>query len=218
VHLTESEKQAIESRVAALEAASGVEIVTIIVGKADVYPEIVWKAFALGASLAGLGVSVCEFLSPTWTVAGAALVDALAILGAGAVSAVLAIYVPAFARLFLRRTRAELEVEQYARIQFLDREMFATPDRTAILLLTSLLEHEIVLLPDRGIAARVSAAAWDVVIARMAPLLRSRQTAAAVLAGLDVIGEILAGKGFCRGESSPGGNRFPDPPVEVRAP
>jgi putative membrane protein len=183
-----------------------------------VYPEIVWKAFALGASLAGLAVSVCEVLSPSWTATGAALVDALAILGAGAVSAVLTLYLPGLARLFLRRTRAELEVRQYAQLQFLSREMFATPDRTAILLLTSLLEHEIVLLPDRGIAERVPAAAWDAVIARMQPLLRSRQTAAAVLAGLDALGEILAGKGFRRDASGRGGNRFPDPPVEVRAP
>ena len=215
VYLSETDKQAIEARVAALEAASGVEIVTMIVGKADVYPEIVWKAFALGASLAGLAVSVCELLSPAWTVAGAALVDALVILGAGAVCAVLTLYVPAFARLFLRQSRAELEVRQYAEMQFLAREMFATPDRTAILLLTSLLEHRIVLLPDRGMAARVAPSAWDAVIARMTPLLRSRETAAAVLAGLDAIGEILAAKGFRRGE---GGNRFPDHPVEVRAP
>lgn len=215
MYLSETDKQAIESRVAALEAASGVEIVTMIVGKADVYPEIVWKAFALGAALAGLAVSVWELLSPDWAVAGAALVDALVILGAGAVCAVLTLYVPAFARLFLRQSRAELEVRQYAEMQFLAREMFATPERTAILLLTSLLEHRIVLLPDRGMAARVPVAAWDGVIARMTSLLRSRETAAAVLAGLDAIGEILAAKGFRRGE---GGNRFPDHPVEVRAP
>ena len=88
MYLSETEKQAIEARVAGLEAAAGVEVVTMVVGKADVYPEIVWKAFALGASLAGLAVSVCEVLSPAWTVTGAALVDALVILGAGAVYAV----------------------------------------------------------------------------------------------------------------------------------
>lgn len=215
VYLSESEKQAIEARVAALEAASGVEVVTMVVGKSDVYPEIVWKAFALGASLAGLAVSLCEVLSPAWTMAGAALVDALAILGAGAVCAVLTLYVPAFARLFLRQSRAELEVRQYAEMQFLAREMFATPDRTAILLLTSLLERRIVLLPDRGLGARIAPSAWDAVIARMTPALRARQTATAMLAGLDAIGEILAAKQFRRGES---GNRFPDHPVEVRAP
>ena len=213
--LSEADKQAIEARVAALEAASGVEIVTIVVGKSDVYPEIVWKAFALGAALAGLAVSLCELVSPSWAVAGAALVDTLVILGAGAVCAALTLYVPAFARLFLRDTRAELEVRQYAQMQFLAREMFATPDRTAILLLTSLLEHRVVLLPDTGMAARVAPVAWDAAIARMTPLLRAGRTGAAVLAGLDAIGDALARAGFRRGE---GGNRFPDPPVEVRAP
>ena len=47
--LTATDKQAIEARVAALEKQLGIEIVTVVTAKSDDYPEIVWKAFALGA-------------------------------------------------------------------------------------------------------------------------------------------------------------------------
>ncbi len=213
--LTDDDKQAIEARVRALEAATGVEVVTMVVGKSDVYPEIVWKAFALGTSLAALAVSLWDFALPGWHTAGAALAAALVILGAGAASATVSLYVPAFARLFLRDARAALEVTQYAEVQFLGREMFATAERTAILLLASLLERRVVLLADSGLRRRIHQHAWDTVIARMTPLLRERRTGAAMLAGLDAIDATLRQAGCVAG--SPG-NRFPDPPVEVRAP
>ena len=52
--LTPTEAEAITARVAELEASCGVEVVTLVVGKADVYPETVRKAIALGASIACL--------------------------------------------------------------------------------------------------------------------------------------------------------------------
>ena len=58
---------------------------------------------------------------------------------------------PAFARLFLRKSRAAVEVLQYAKMQFLDRELFATPNRTAILVLVSMLERRVVILADKGL-------------------------------------------------------------------
>jgi putative membrane protein len=122
---------------------------------------------------------------------------------------------PSFARLFLRDARAAVEVQQYAQAQFVEREMFATADRTAIVLVTCLLERRVVLLADVGLRDRVRHGAWDAVIARMTPLLRARQTGAAVLAGLDHIGEILKAAGFGPG---PRPNTFADPPIEVRAP
>ena len=187
----------------------------MVAGKSDVYPEIVWKAFALGASLSALAVSLWDVTVPGWHTAGAALAAALVILGAGAASATVSLYVPAFARLFLRDARAALEVTQYAEVQFLGREMFATPDRTAVLLLASLLERRVVLLADSGLRRRIHQHAWDTVIARMTPLLRERKTGAAVLAGLDAMETILRQAGCVAGNT---GNRFPDPPVEVRAP
>ena len=52
--LTKAEADAIDAQVARLESRTGVQVVTAVVGKSDTYAELPWKAFALGASLAGL--------------------------------------------------------------------------------------------------------------------------------------------------------------------
>lgn len=212
--ITSSESQAIEARVKALEAELGVEVVTLVVGKADTYPETVWEAFALGAALAGLAVAVGDLLRPDWVTGTATLWTAVAILGVGAIAATACVYVPAFARLFLRETRASLEVSQYAKVQFLERGLTATATRTAVLVMVSLLERRVEILADRGLDGRVSAAEWDAVIARMSGLLKARRVGDAVLAGLDGIGGLLRGKGIARGA----GNAFGDLPVESAGP
>ena len=210
--LAPAETGAIEARVAELEASCGVEVVTMVIGKADVYPETVWKAFALGAAIACLAATLTDLLRPDWVTATAVLGTAIAILGAGATCALLAVYVPAFARLFLRESRAALEVQQYAKAQFLEREVFATAGRTGILLLVSLLERRIVILPDKGLRARVSAAEWDAVIARMAGSLREGMTGAALLDGLAGVSELLASKGFTCATGP--ANLFANTPIE----
>ena len=209
--LTPTDTQAIEARVAALEKEHGVEVVTIVVGKSDVYPEILWTAFALGAALTALVVTVVDLVRPDWVTSGVILSSVTAILGIGALCALASAYVPAFARLFLRASRATLEVSQYAKVQFLERELFATPQRTAILVLVSLLEHRVVILADKGLHAHVTVAEWDAVIARMTEKLRAGATGAAVLAGLSGIAELLAGKGIARGAAS----MFSDKPIEA---
>jgi putative membrane protein len=212
--LDAGEAQVIEARVKALEAELGVEVVTLVVGKSDVYPETVWKAFALGAALTGLVVTIGDLLRPDWITSTAVLWSAIAILGAGALAALASVYVPAFARLFLRDSRATLEVSQYAKVQFLERELYATRARTAVLLVVSLLERRVVILADKGLRGSVSAAEWDSAIARMTPSLRAGHVGAAVLAGLDGIGLVLAGKGIARGDA----NVFADTPIEDATP
>lgn len=207
--LAGEETAAIEARVAALERAAGIEVVTVITAKSDEYPEIVWEAFAFGAAFTALFVVVADVLRPEWVTGALVFTSVLAILAVGALCALASVYVPAFARLFLRKSRAEVEVAQYANAQFLQRELFATPARTALLIVISMLEHRVVILPDRGLRAHASAAQWDSVVARMTPLLAVGKTGAAAIAGLDAVSELLDGKSLPRGPA----NRFADAPV-----
>jgi len=209
VLLTDDEKAAIEARVAALEQALGIEVVTVVTAKSDEYPEIVWTAFAFGAAFAALFVAVADALRPEWVTSALVFSSVVAVLAVGALCALATVYVPAFARLFLRKSRAAVEVAQYANDQFLQRELFATPTRTALLVVVSLLEHRVVILPDKGLRAHASAAQWDGVIARMTPRLAAGATGAAVTAGLDAVAELLGGKPLPRGPA----NLFADAPV-----
>ena len=170
--LNQAEIADVDARIAAIEAATGVEVVAAVIGKADAYPELPWTAFALGASLAALGAVVADALRPDWLPANATLLVAVTILGAGAACALATIVTPAFARLFLRATRRDVEVRQYARALFLERELFRTRERTGILILVSLFERRIEILPDTGFGDSVKAADWDEVVKRMTPCLR----------------------------------------------
>lgn len=209
MHLTAADSQAIEQRVRALERAIGVDVVTIVVGKCDAYPEIVWNAFALGASLAALVVVVGDLVRPDWVTSAAIVTSVVAVLGVGALCALASVYFPGFARLFLRDARAALETSQYAKVQFLDRQLFATRTRTAILVLVAMLERRVVILTDVGLRDAVTVAEWDAVIAKMTEQLRARAPRDAVLAGLDAIDGLLESKGIVRGD-----NAFADAPVE----
>ncbi len=91
----------------------------------------------------------------------------------GVVCALLCVVVPTFARLFLETHRAEVEVRQYADSLFLSRELFATRRRTGILMLVSLFERRVVVLPDTGLSERLSQNAIREVIARMTTPLAS---------------------------------------------
>ena len=85
-----------------VERRCGVQIVTAIVGKSDTYTELPWKAFALGVSIAGFTIVVADLWRPQWATSYVAIVYAVTTLAAGAAAALVAIFVPPFARLFLR--------------------------------------------------------------------------------------------------------------------
>jgi putative membrane protein len=209
--LDQRESAALEHAIADLEAKSGVQLVTAVIGKADSYVELPWKAFALGTALASLVLVVADTLSPRWSGAENALIFAVAILGAGAASGLLAVVAPPYARLFLRATRRDLEVRHYAQAFFLRRELFATRGRTGILLLVSLFERKVEILADVGLHARFDAADWRTAIDAMTPLLRERRCFGALQQGVVRIEALLLAKGMT---AARGGNELPDRPIQ----
>jgi putative membrane protein len=194
--LNQTEAAAIDAQVASVEAATGVEVVAALTAKADAYVELPWKAFALGASLFALGGMLLDLVRPDWATLHGSLVAVVAILGGGAASALAAVFVPGYARLFLRPVRAEIEVRQYAKALFLERELFRTQRRTGVLMLVALFERRIEILPDVGFRDRVSTADWQGVVARMTPLLEQARAVDALHEGLRALQEVLIGDGF----------------------
>jgi putative membrane protein len=213
--LDPAESAAIEAQIAGLEAKTGVQLVSAVIGKADSYVELPWKAFALGAALASLVLVVADASRPQWSSAEEALTMAVAILGVGAASALLAIAAPPYARLYLRATRRETEVHHYAQALFLRRELFRTPQRNGILLLVSLFERKVDILPDVGLHAKIDASDWRGVIEQMTPLLRDRRCFDALQLGIGRMQAMLLAKGM---DATAGGNEFPDRPMQETGP
>jgi putative membrane protein len=195
VFLSKAEIDALDLQIARLRAATGVRVVAAEIGKADLYEELPWKAFALGVSLAALALAADVFRRPQWQVPHAALLWAMVPLAAGALAASLAIFVPAFGRLFLHGARCEFEVGQYAQAMFLRRGLFDTPHRNAILLLVSRFERRVHILPDTGLHDSVAESEWHGVIERMRPALRAARTAEALQTGLAALQEMLVRTG-----------------------
>lgn len=194
--LTAQEQQEINDLARQFEAATGAQTVAAIVGKADEYPDIPWKAFALGAAMAALAVAGDELIRPDWASIHTPLRDVSVILAAGVLCCVAAMALPAFGRLFLNRERARAEVRQHAQGIFLQREMFKTAERVGLLILVARFERRVVILPDSGIARHLPARELDHIIATMAPFLSAAQPVQAFRAGFDALAVLLNSKGL----------------------
>lgn len=208
--LTSKEQQEINELAQRFEAATGAQAVAAVIGRADDYPDITWKAFALGAGLAALAVVADEFLNPDWASIHKPWRDISLILACGVLLSLLAAYVPAVARLFLDRERAEDEVRQYAEGIFLRRELFRTADRVAVLILVCRFEHKVYILPDTGIAPALGRDELDRAIAAMVPSLKQWQPGTAFRAGFEALAETLNRKQF---RPQARGNELADGPV-----
>ena len=192
--LTEQEQQQINELVAEVEAKSGAQVLIAVIGKADAYPEIPWKAFAVGAAAAALFVVVEKLLHPDWASLQSVVFDLLVVLGAGAALGLLTIFAPPLGRLFLDRLRAETEVRQYAQAMFVEHGVFQTHNRIGVLVLVSLFERKVIILPDAGIQRHVTGEQIKSVIAQMTLLLDERRIVAAARAGLTALATLLHDK------------------------
>lgn len=209
--LDPAELQSVQERVRAIEGRTGVQVVAAAIERADVYHGLRWRAFAFGAAVAGAVVALGGTLrpllvpepAPFWAVAG--------VLATGALCALAATLSPAVARLFLEPLRAQAEVRQRAAVLFLERELFATRERSAVLLLACGFERQAAVLADRGFQARVTAEEWRSVEAAMTAHLRGGRRPEALLAGLDALERLLVGKGFTAAALK--ANELPDRPL-----
>jgi putative membrane protein len=101
----------------------------------------------------------------------------------------------------------EAAARERARSLFLEHGVHATRERIGVLVLVSLLERRVELVPDTGLAARLPAAAWDEVLAAMRPALAAGHAGLAFTSGLDALERALAAAGLA---PAPGaGNELP---------
>ena len=190
--LNVEERGQLDQRIADVEKRTGAQIVLAVIERGDAYPELPWKAFALGASIAGFFVLGMNILWPLTSPMTASLLAIVVVLGAGAGFALLSVFAPDFARLFLPAHRAEEETRQYAESLFLTKQMFATTKRKAVLLLVNIFERQIFVLPDTGLTQKLNQEATDKIIKHMRPYLMAGQTARAMDAGLKKLAEIIS--------------------------
>ena len=208
--LSPAQVTALEARIGEIERAAGVQVVTALVARSDAYPELAWKAFALGVAVGASFVVAFDILHSAWTLRDAAWSSVAPILAVGGASAVLALLAPAYARLFLNGVRSLHAVRRRAQAMFLERHLFTTRKRTGVLLFASAFERRVEIVADIGFDGRIDERDWRTVIDAMTPALRQASAADAFARGLDRAAALLAAKGFRdHGER----NELPDRPI-----
>lgn len=188
-NLSDSDKAVLEKLVAEAEKQTKAQIVLATVKRSDNYAEIPWKAFAFGTSVAGFVVFLFDWLKQEWAGDVMILFSVVAILSAGLLTVLLTLLFPSFARLFPSENQMEAEVLQRAESLFLSKELFATESRGGILLLVSLFERQVVILPDKGVRDRLSREVMNKIISKMTGELRRNEIKIALETGL---GELVA--------------------------
>jgi putative membrane protein len=189
--LSDHDRGWLNELIAETEKYTKTQIVLAVIKRSDAYTELPWKAFALGASIAGLLLFILDLSFYGWYPKVTVLIAVAGTLACGALFALLTVVIPGFAKRFLSTHRAEVEVRQYAESLFLNRELFATSRRTGILLLVSLFERRIVILPDRGVDERFKESDIQSVIAAMTLFLKRKEISRAFEAGLERLSRIL---------------------------
>jgi len=193
------------------EKRTGAQIVLAVIRRSDSYAELPWKAFALGASIAGLLVFILNMPFNDWSLQIAKLFITAVILASGAFFALLTIIIPGFARHFLSADRADLEVRQYAKSLFLERGLFATRRRTGILFLVSLFERKVVILPDKGLDSELTEETMQSIITSMIPFLKRKEIYRAFETGMEQLSGVLKSESRGTGE-----NELPDEIIDEK--
>jgi putative membrane protein len=189
--LSDQDRRQLAELVSKAEKLTKAQIVLAVTKRSDVYAELPWIAFALGASIAGLLLFIFNRPLLNWYPQVTVLIILVVTLGCGIAFALLTVLVPGFAKHFLSTHRIEVEVQQYAESLFLASELFATSNRTGILLLVSLFERKVVILPDKGLANQLTEHAMENVIASMIPFLKQNNVYQAFKSGLERLTKVL---------------------------
>ena len=168
-----------------VEQATSADVVVAIEPWSGNYRDVDF-AFGMGLSLVGIAALLyTPWDYPAWTV----LVDALAFFAAGAW---LCHAAPPLRRLFTSSKRREAQVQAAAAAEFHDANIWITHRRTALLIYVSLLEKELLVLADSGIAAAMGDQAWKECVDQLRSFRAAPKLPDHLVSGLDELGKRLA--------------------------
>lgn len=188
---TEADRRAIAEAARTAEGSTSGEIVPFVVGVCDDYTEAGWKAAVLGALTGMAGGMVVHYLGGFWG-GSLWLWVVLPLLVCSVAAALLARLSDGVRRWVIGESALEWRARQRAQRCFLEEEVFATRDRTGILIFVAVFEHQVVVMGDAGINRAVPEGAWDHVVRDVIAGIRSRKPAAALIAAISECGRLLS--------------------------
>lgn len=191
--LTKADQALIEDAVALAEKKTAGEIVPYLVKKAGRYRETTWKAASLFGIVASVLIFVLSMFYEGWslgwlfTFTGGATI----MLGSGLIGGLMARYLPALERLLVTDHSMTEAVRNRAALAFVEEEVFATRDRTGILIFISLFERRVEVVGDTEINARVEPEDWAHVVEDILLGIKSGSLASGLASAIERCGNLL---------------------------
>ena len=186
---SEADLESIRRATAAGEERTGGEIVPYIVKRVVDSGEERWLGATLGALGAALIAGLVNVYGDHWGGSGVWWITLPTIVGAG--GGYLAAGFDAIGRWLIPEDRLDRAVHLRAKAAFLEEEVFATRDRTGILVFLALFEHRAVILADSGIHRSVPDGAWQGVVDELIDGIKAGQAAKALETAISVCGALL---------------------------
>jgi putative membrane protein len=189
---SEDDLARIGAAVAAAENGTSGEIVPVFVESSGPYTEAAWR----GGTVLGAAAVAAGFLLAPDSMAGHAWTPLLVFASAFAAGTLAALVSPALLRLLAPRRAMDELVSLRAEAAFTREQVFATRDRTGILIFVSLLERKVRVLADSGIHAKVADGTWDTVVAKVVSGMKAGRPADGIVEAVDLCGQLLRQHGF----------------------
>ena len=197
---TDKDKEQVKEAVASLERESCGEIVPYFVQSSDQYPEASWYMASL---MSAIGLISVALLSYFWAlpISLNLLEWLLIILALMVIGYLIPIVFPLSKRWLISKDVQLHRVEQRASLAFLNEKVFETEERIGILLFVSRLEHQVIVLGDKGINEKVKPEEWKEVVGIITESIKAGAIADGLSKAILSCKEMLLKHGFVRKKS-----------------
>jgi putative membrane protein len=186
---SERDLEAVREATAAAEAHTAGEIVPYIVERVVERDEARWRGATLGALAAALIAGVVHAVGHYWSGFGVWWITLPTIVGAGFGYVVTG--VDTIARWLIPEDHFERAVRLRAEAAFLEEEIFATRDRTGILVFLALFERRALVLADEGIHRSVPKDTWQDLVDELISGIKGGRAADALVEAIGRCGALL---------------------------
>jgi len=196
---SEADREAIRAATTAAEGKTAGELVAYVTERCDPHSEVAWKAALIGGAVGALCAAVAVWRFGGWGAPDSAWI--LIGLQLGLLVGWLASLFDGVARRLIGEEALDSRVEGRAAEAFVEEQVFATRDRTGVLIFVALFEHRVLVLADEGIDERVDATAWDDISDELALGIRRGKPAPALIYAVERCAELLSEHGVTAPDS-----------------
>jgi putative membrane protein len=186
---SEADLEAIKKATAAGESRTAGEIVPYIVERVVERDSARWRGATLGALGVALVAGIANTFGDFWGGFGVWWITLPTVVGAG-VGYLLAGF-DAVGRRLIPDDHIDRSVHLRAEAAFLEEQVFATRDRTGILVFLALFERRAVILADEAIHRSVPKGEWQQVVDDLIVGIKAKRAAAALVEAISRCGGLL---------------------------